>query len=144
MLRRFMLLLLVLAGAGFGTHAMAEVLPEHGGLWLEKLLLVFFGVLFAWISAGFWTGLLGAWVLLRRGRSGPGAARSGALLPIDVGVRTAIVMPICNESVATVFGGLQATLDSLRETGEASRFDVFVLSDSSAADIRVAEQQAWA
>ena len=68
-------------------------------------------------------------------RRAAAAARSG--------VRTAIVMPICNEHVPTVFGGLAATIDSLRATGESESFDVFVLSDTNDPDIRAAEQAAW-
>ena len=143
--RRFALLLLVLAGAWVGTHAMAEVLPDQGSACVEKILLLLFGVLFAWISAGFWTGVMGVWVILR----GPGRSpisrglAEAPLRPIDAAARTAIVMPICNEHVPTVFGGLQATLDSLVATGEARRFDAYVLSDSSDADSRAAEQAAW-
>ena len=145
MLRRVVLLLLVLLGAWIGTSAMADVLPQHGRS-IEKIgLLVLFGILFGWISAGFWTGVMGAFVLLR----GPGrdpltrGVAKAPLLPLDPGVRTAIVMPICNEHVPTVFGGLAATIASLRATGESAAFDVFVLSDSNDPDIRAAEQAAW-
>jgi hypothetical protein len=88
---------------------------------------------------------MGAIELLR----GPGRGRWRAaspmrpLLPLDPGVRTAIIMPICNEHVPTVFGGLAATIDSLRATGESAAFDVFVLSDTNDPDIRAAEQAAW-
>jgi len=145
MLRRLMLLVLVLLGGFVGTRAMAEVLPEGGAAYAEAGLLVLFGVLFAWISAGFWTGLMGAGATLAKpGRSplmrGLGEA---ALRPLDVGARTAIVMPICNEHVPTVFGGLAATIESLVATGEAGNFDVYVLSDTSDPDIRAAEQAAW-
>ncbi len=145
MLRRLLLIALVLLGAWVGTHAMAEVLPFHGTVVEEIGLLVLFGILFAWISAGFWTALMGAIVLIR----GPGTspltrrAEESKVLPIDPTVRTAIVMPICNEHAPTVFGGLAATIESLRSTGEASNFDVYVLSDSNDADIRAAEQAAW-
>ena len=57
--------------------------------------------------------------------------------------RTAIVMPICNEHVPTVFGGLRATIESLAATGESANFDFFVLSDTTDPDIRAAEQAAW-
>ncbi|HEY4957773.1 MAG TPA: hypothetical protein VII31_08160 [Caldimonas sp.] len=145
MLRRLVLLVLVLLGAFVGTRAMAEVLPEGGAALAEKGLLVLFGVLFAWISAGFWTGCMGAGVLLfRHGRSPlmRGLADE-PVRPLDPAARTAIVMPICNEHVPTVFGGLAATIDSLVATGEAANFDVFVLSDTSEPDIRAAEQAAW-
>ncbi|HEV7577238.1 MAG TPA: glucans biosynthesis glucosyltransferase MdoH [Caldimonas sp.] len=145
MLRRLVLLVLVVLGAYVGTQAMAEVLPERGAALAERGLLVLFGVLFAWISAGFWTGVMGAGVLLfGRGR-GPlmrGLA-SEPVRPLDPAARTAIVMPICNEHVPTVFGGLAATIDSLVSTGESENFDVYILSDTSDADIRAAEHAAW-
>ncbi len=145
MLRRLMLLVLVMIGAFVGTRAMADVLPEDGSALAEKALLLLFGVLFAWISAGFWTGVMGAGVrMLRPGRSSLTRRLADApVRPLDPGARTAIVMPICNEHVATVFGGLGATIDSLVATGESSNFDVYVLSDTSDADIRAAEHAAW-
>jgi membrane glycosyltransferase len=144
-LRRLVLLALILLGAWVGTRAMMEVLPEHGGTALEVCLLGLFGILFGWISAGFWTGVMGVVVLL----GGPGrsplmrGARDAGLRPLEPGARTAIVMPICNEHVPTVFGGLGATIDSLRRTGESASFDVYLLSDTSDPDIRAAEQAAW-
>ncbi len=143
-LRRVALLALVLAGAWVGAHAMAEVLPMHGNAWAERGLLVLFAVLFGWISAGFWTGIMGAYVLVR-GEPGPllRGAVDATLMPLDPTARTAIVMPICNEHVPTVFGGLAATIASLGSTGEATNFDVYVLSDTRDPDIRAAEQAAW-
>jgi membrane glycosyltransferase len=145
MLRRVAFLVLVMIGAWVGTGAMAEVLPAHGNSMEEIGLLALFGVLFAWISAGFWTGAMGAFVRLGRPGRSPlarGARRAG-VRPLDATARTAIVMPICNEHVPTVFGGLQATIESLRGTGEASNFDVYVLSDTSDPEIRAAEHAAW-
>jgi membrane glycosyltransferase len=145
MLRRLVLLILVLLGAFVGTRAMAEVLPEGGAALAEGSLLVLFGILFAWISAGFWTGLMGAGAVLLRPGRGPLMRGLGevALRPLDAAARTAIVMPICNEHVPTVFGGLAATIDSLVATGEAGNFDVYVLSDTSDPEIRAAEHAAW-
>jgi len=145
MARRLVLLALVLLGAYVGTQAMAEILPQRGASLAERGLLVLFGILFAWISAGFWTGLMGTGVILfGRGKSPlmRGLA-SLPLRPLEPGARTAIVMPICNEHVPTVFGGLAATIDSLVSTGESENFDVYVLSDTSDPDIRAAEHAAW-
>jgi len=145
MARRLVLLFLVLLGAYTGTQAMAEVLPERGAALAERGLLVLFGILFAWISAGFWTGVMGVGVLLfGRGKSplARGLA-SEPVRPLDPAARIAIVMPICNEHVPTVFGGLAATIDSLVSTGESENFDVYVLSDTSDPDIRAAEHAAW-
>ncbi|MDQ6680899.1 MAG: glucan biosynthesis glucosyltransferase H, partial [Pseudomonadota bacterium] len=106
MLRRLMLFGFVVLGAGFGTHAMARVLPQGGAAWAEQALLVLFGLLFAWISAGFWTGVMGAWVLLRdHAPHGILSTLDNAPPDSEPAPRTAIVMPICNEHVPTVFGG---------------------------------------
>jgi membrane glycosyltransferase len=80
MLRRVLLLVLVVFGAGVGTDYMIDILPKHGDDWAEQGLLVLFGILFAWISAGFWTGLMGAWVMLRGhdGRAITNSLRSAA------------------------------------------------------------------
>ena len=146
MWRRVLLLELVALGAIVGTNYMVDVLPRHGASWTEQGLLLLFGVLFAWISAGFWTGLMGAWVLLRghdrhavtNVLRGPGADA-----PISADARTAVIMPICNEHVPTVFGGLRATVESLARTRSGEHFDFFVLSDTNEPDTRAAEQAAW-
>ena len=140
-LRRLLLLALVLLGAWVGTSAMADVLPNHGQGFAEMGLLILFGILFSWISAGFWTGLMGAIELLR----GPGRGHwrgAPCCASLDGSVRTAMVMPICNEHVPRLRrpGGND---ESLVATGEASHFDVVVLSDTGDPDIRAAEQAAW-
>ena len=62
--RRLAFLALVAFCGLLGTQGMAEVLPQHGAGLAERGLLVLFGILFAWISAGFWTGVMGAGVML--------------------------------------------------------------------------------
>ena len=140
-IRRVVLLGLVLLQTAGATLAMADVLPYKGEKPLEIAVLVVFGVLFAWISSGFWTAIAG-FVLLVSGRDRYSITRR-LDAPIRDGVRTAIVMPICNEDVDRVFAGLRATCESLVRTGEAARFDVFILSDSGDPDARVAETDAW-
>ena len=146
MLRRALLLVLVALGAIIGTDYMTDIMPQHGDDWAERGLLVLFGILFAWVSAGFWTAVLGAWVMLR-GRDRRAITNvlrgEGAHAPIAPEARTAIIMPICNEDVATVFAGLRATCESLAATDSAAHFDFFVLSDTNDPDARVAEQVAW-
>jgi len=101
-------------------------------------------LLFAWIAAGLVTALMGAWVMLRGDphaldRTPPHAASA----PISRSARTAIVMPICNEDVSTVFAGLGATCESLAATGALELFDIYLLSDSSDPALRHAELRAW-
>jgi membrane glycosyltransferase len=119
------------------------VLPHHGTQPLELAILVLFAILFAWVSLGFWTGVLGLVVSLAR-RDPHSITRSlprAGEIPPDA--RTAVVMPICNEHVDRVFAGLRASYVSLARTGALDRFDLFVLSDSSDPDARVAETRAW-
>jgi len=167
-LRRLLLLLLMLGPTALATWYMMDILPSrdwslanladfaegvpHGPLdslrtalpyLLEGSVLGLFALLFGWVSAGFWTGVMGFWELLRgQGHRHLCAADAGRG-PIPAEARTAIVMPICNEDVARAFAGLRATYESLAATGELERFDLFILSDTGAADIAAAEQQAW-
>jgi membrane glycosyltransferase len=145
-LRRFLLLALVVLGAAIGTMKMIDVVPGHGSTWTERGFLALFGILFAWISAGFWTALMGAWVMLR-GRD-PDALTDALrgldpAQPIPADARTAVIMPIYNEDVPTVFGGLRATIESVAQAGALETFDFHVLSDTNDPDIRAAEQAAF-
>jgi len=142
-LRRLVLLLLVLGQTAAGAYLMTAVLPYHGERPLELAILSLFTVLFTWVSFGFWTAVAGFLVLAtRRDRLAIGRTLTGAgEIPRDA--RTAVVMPICNEDVPRVFAGLRATYTSLARTGALERFDFYVLSDSSDADVRAAEMLAW-
>ena len=136
--RRGALILLIAGQTALAAYFMAGVLPYNGVQPLEAALLLVFTMLFAWVSAGFWTALAGFFVLLLNERSGMTGGGT-----IDPAARTAIVMPICNEDVPRVFAGLRATWRSLERSGELRHFDFFVLSDSSDAAIRAAETRAW-
>ena len=142
-LRRSILVSLVLLQTAIATSYMASVLPYQGRQPLEIAVLVLFAVLFAWISAGFWTAMAG-FAVLARGADRHAISRSA---PPDATIgehtRVAIVMPIFNENVARVFAGLRATYESLERTGSLRHFDFFVLSDSNDPDTCVAEPHAW-
>lgn len=141
--RRAVLMALVLLSAGFATTVLLHVLPEQGPAWLRIGQVVLFGLLFAWVTAGFVTAMMGFWVLWR-GDPHALSAESAGHGPIDANARTAIVMPICNEDVSTVFAGLRATWESLMATGAGRLYDLFVLSDTNDPAIRAAELAAWA
>ena len=138
--RRRVLLALVAALAGLALLLQWQSAPPDlpAGAAVRLLLVA---LLFAWVGAGFVTALMGAWAMLRGDRHGIHLVDPQA--PIPRGARTAILMPICNEDVATVFAGLRATCESLAATGALSLFDVYVLSDTSDAALRAAEMQAW-
>ena len=141
--RRTSLLILVLAQTYLAIMAMLQVLPYHGTQPLEIAQLALFGILMAWISAGFWTAIAGFALRLRGKDPHAISAKPIAGKPLDPAARTAIVMPICNEDVARVFAGLRATYCSIERAGALDQFDFFLLSDSSEPDARVAERAAW-
>lgn len=142
-LRRMCLTALVCGQTWLAGNYMASVLPYHGRQPLEIALLVLFAILFAWISAGFWTAMAGFAVLLKGGDRRAISRTAAGDAPIAANARTAIVMPIHNEDVRRVFAGLRVTYESLARTKHLQRFDFFVLSDSTDPAACEAEPRAW-
>lgn len=142
-IRRFILVFLVIAQTTVATYYMMAVLPYHGRHALEVAMLILYAILFAWVSAGFWTAMMGfLQLLIGQDRYSVNSKRvPDTRLPDSA--RTAILMPICNENTARVFAGLRATYDSVMRSGQGHAFDFYILSDTSDPDIRVAELDAW-
>ena len=164
-IRRYILLILTMVQTVIATWYMKTILPYQG--WdlidpaelinqgfkesvvqllpylLQTGILILFAILFCWVSAGFWTALMG-FVQLMIGKDKYSISYSTAGdEPLNPENRTALIMPICNEDVDRVFAGLRATWESVVRTGNSDHFDVYILSDSYDADIAVAEQKAW-
>jgi len=140
--RRTIFLLFTLLSATLATVLFAKAQPDYDSAWLRYGQIALFAILSTWVVTGFTTALMGFWVTLR-GDAHALSARSVRHHALGEDVRTAIIMPICNEDVATVFAGLRATCESMASTGHARQFDVFVLSDSSDPAIIAAERAAW-
>lgn len=146
--RRIVLALLTLVQALGATYYMEAILPYKGTLaiehWLVGAILALYLVLFMWVGLGFWTALMGFFVLLRGDLKHSITNSVGAAaLAIPADARCAILLPICNEDVARVFAGLRATIESVDATDAQQTFDFFILSDTSDPDTRVAEVEAW-
>ena len=141
--RRHTLLALIALSVISATAMLDQVLPVYDSAWLRSAQIALFSILFGWVSAGFYTAMMGFWVQWR-GDPHALSSRSVAHQPIAADARTALVMPICNEQVSTVFAGLRATVESLIAAGGARLFDVYLLSDTSDPAIRTAELAAWA
>ena len=149
--RRFVLLVLSLFPALYATYVLDGLLPDVvtanetvdlAIAWGETALLTVFALLTAWLAAGFWTAILGFFVLVIGGdRQLISRSAKGDTIPADA--RTAIVMPICNEDVHRVFAGLRATYESVMRANALQHFDFFVLSDTANPDACVAELDAW-
>jgi membrane glycosyltransferase len=78
--------------------------------------------------------------LLRGGRR-LGIAASGPLP--SLGARAALLMPTYNEQPSRVVAGLEAIHHSLAGTGQGDEFDIFILSDTTDADVWITEEAAF-
>ncbi len=150
-IRRVLLLLLIVTTTAIAGSFMARILPHQGRSGLEITLVIFFSLLFAWISIGFWTALLGFFILLRRYdrfaisrlSSSVSNVEAESTSPVEHS-RTAILIPIYNEDVNRVMAGVKSTYLSLAATGQLAQFDFFILSDSTQPDIWLQEEVTWA
>ncbi|MDM0031443.1 glucans biosynthesis glucosyltransferase MdoH [Variovorax sp. J22P271] len=140
--RRLAFLALTVLSTVAAATLFARVQPDYDNLWLEYSQIALYAVLSGWVVTGFVTALMGFYVSVR-GDKHALSAKQVADHPMNPEARTAIIMPICNEDVATVFAGLRATCESVAATGHAKQFDVFVLSDSYTPEIAAAERAAW-
>lgn len=123
-IRRYILLILTLAQTVVATRYMKTILPYQGwalinpmdmvgqDVWvsfmqllpymLQTGILILFAVLFCWVSAGFWTALMGfLQLLIGRDKYSISASTVGDE-PLNPEHRTALIMPICNEDVNRV------------------------------------------
>ncbi|TAJ95096.1 MAG: glucans biosynthesis glucosyltransferase MdoH [Gammaproteobacteria bacterium] len=142
-LRRLAFAVLVIGQVILGTRYLIDVLPYHGRNLLELSLTMIFALMFAWISIGFWMGVYGFALRLMGGDRLSLLRRHQADLDSAELARTAIVMPIYNESIQRSLGGLRAVYLSLQAAGKLDHFDFFILSDSRHPDVWLLEQTAW-
>ena len=138
--RRRVLLALVAVMVGAALVLRIDSGPYNPDAWWWSTT-VLMTLLFAWVGVGCATAVMGAWALWRGDPHAP--KLRGTRGPIAADVRTALVMPICNEDIAEVFAGLRATCESLAATGQQQRFDVFVLSDTKDPALQQAETRAF-
>ena len=123
------------------AREMLAVLDPGGLTTLIVLLLLLFVALFAWIALSFTSSVAGFISCLARGGRRLGIGLNTPLP--ELGGRTALLMPTYNEPTSRVMAGLEAIQRSLAETGQGGHFDTFILSDTTDADVWVAEEAAY-
>ena len=104
---------------------------------LDVLILALVTLLFAWTAFSFLSGLAGFLVGLAGAPCALGLEPASP--PPALASRTAVLLPIYNETPRPVFARLQAICESIEAAGAGAHFDAFVLSDSSDAAIRSGE-----
>ena len=142
--RRLVLALLIFVPTAFAVLRMASVLPHEGGTALEKVLLVVFAMLFAWISVGFWTAMVGFFTLLLRFDRFAVTRPRPSDAPVRADARTAIVFPVYGEDMDRVTAGMEAVYRSLLRDADIGQYDFFILSDTRDPEAWAEEEAAWA
>lgn len=138
-LRRFAVIGCATALTILASYEMYLVLAVNGPTPLAIIMVLLFAALFGWIALSFTSALAGFFSMLAGG--------GRALLRHEPGVlstRTALLMPIYNESPRHIMAGLRATWESLQKTGAAAEgFDAFILSDTTDPDTWIDEESAF-
>jgi membrane glycosyltransferase len=124
-----------------GCYEMYEVLQVGGVTTLEWMVLFLFVLLFAWVAFSFMSALAGFVVLLFRIRD-PLGIDPDAPLP-SIGSKNAMLLPTYNEDPNRIMARLQAMCESVDQTGYGSRFDWFVLSDTTNSSVWIAEEKCF-
>ena len=140
-LRRLAVILPAIAMTVQAAREMLRVLDPGGLTTLIVLLLLLFVALFAWIALSFTSSVAGFVSCLLRGGRRLGIGLTGTLPQLHL--RTALLMPTYNEPPSRVMAGLEAIQTSLADTAQAAQFDIFILSDTTDADVWVAEEAAF-
>ncbi len=125
-----------LAVTAVGIWEMYAVVAVGGVTVLEWGLLILFALNFSWIALAFSSAVVGFVSLLRRGKN-------WLSVPKTLRHQTAVIMPIYNEAPSRVFGSVAAMIEEIRATGLIQHFDFFFLSDTTDADVWIAEERAF-
>lgn len=140
MLIKRLLLVLITAVLSLGASSELRMSYSHDGLdGFELAVLVCFVPLFSWVAFGFVVSAIGFLKLISGEH--PGFVTMPDTAPV-LSRRTAVLMPVCNESVTETFGRVETMARSIAAAGGADWIDFFVLSDSD--PVRgLAEDAAW-
>jgi len=125
---------------------LALVLGSDGWTGLDIGIFAAFSLSAPWTVMGFWNALIGFW-LLHFVKDPVAAVSPFAELEAEdqpLVLRTAILMTLRNEDPSRAFLRLRVMRDSLAHTGEADRFDFYVLSDTDHAEVAAEEERLFA
>lgn len=141
--RRILLLLLILAPSCLAASIMYTLLPTTVGVVCNSIVTLLFGILFCWISIGFWSSVAGLVIMLFKidRHSISAGLPEDCALPGDF--RTAVLFPVYNEDTRMVAEGVRTVYASLCDAGIEKHFDMFILSDSTDPEAWVREEEAW-
>ena len=144
---RRMLFAVLFGGTMAGSLALAALALAPGGFGIiDIILLALFAVTLPWMVAGFWNAVIG-FVIMRFSADPiaaviPAAARSHGDEPVTAS--TAILLCIRNELPERMIRNLEPMLAGLDAAGFGECFHLYVLSDTSDAEIAANEEACFA
>ena len=100
-------------------------------------LLLLFSLTTPWLALGFWNAIIGL-VIMQTGRDPVRGPKRGAAVP-----STAILMCVRNEPPERVVLNLDTMMAEIEAAGCSKNFHLYVLSDTSRADMIVDEEEAF-
>ena len=141
--RRMLFASLIVATTAAAIALLSGSMQQGGLSPLEFLLVLLYAVLFAWICTAFWTAFTGFIIRLFRVRRFDLDAVAPTPPASGEPVRSALIMPVYNESPEYVFARIRSIWESLQATSKGGDFDLFILSDTREPDIQVDEELRW-
>lgn len=140
--RRVLIGVLFAATMAGSLGLMAVALSPSGLNIVDYVILALFALTLPWMVAGFWNATIG--FLIMRFAPDPIAA----VIPIAAGIRgneavtasTAILICIRNEPPARAIRNLEPMMNGLSAAGVGDRFHIYILSDTSDAEIAEIEE----
>src|ERR1700758_2649218 len=139
--RRWAVGLVTLGIVGIGVWLMCDMLNLGGWTPLKVAELILFVLLFTALAFGFTQAFIGFLVLAEGHEPLKITNTLDEKTPL---ASTAVVMPVFNEDVGTVFGNIRTLYRSLQNRGELEMFEFYILSDSTLPERLVEEEVAWA
>ena len=147
-MRRVTFFSFVFLGTVIGTwlfYLMLHKQSLNGLAWHEIALLFIFIPLYYLLNVGFWTAILGLWIV-NRPKPDPSdlmrtISRNNPHEPLNATI--AITVPVYNEDVTRVYEGIRTMYSSLEQTGHLKSFDFFILSDSDDTNKWIEEEAGW-
>ncbi|MEM5581348.1 glucans biosynthesis glucosyltransferase MdoH [Roseibium sp. AS2] len=140
--RRVLFAALVVISFAALAALMTVTLSPGGYSVLDTVIVACFMVTLPWTIIGFWNAVIGL-LVMRLSRDPVDAvcpiAHGDASLPLTSS--TALLSCVRNEDTESLETNLSAMMSRLARAGEASRFTLYVLSDTSLDDVALQEQQ---
>ena len=131
--RRLAMVLIAICLTTAASYMFAIVVQADGFDWLDVVRIALMAVAAFWLA---WGGCIALFGILF-------PPEDHRAMPLRAQGATAILLPIYNEATGPVFARLEAIMQSVDRLPTAGRFDFFVLSDTTKADVAEKEYQAW-